>query len=399
VLFREGILVLLAARTYSAVCSFHAPTPVLAGKITVVSAKVARFDPYAPMTSSTPPPHWLIVIGGSAGALECVKEVLAPLPVEIPASILVTIHTSATGGNYMPQIFSRITGLSVRLAEDGEPVAAGRVYVARAGLHLKVLDGRIELNRGPREHHTRPAVDVLFRSAARSHGDRVVGVVLSGHGSDGSAGALAIRARGGRILVQSPDEALARGMPQRVIDTAGADLVATAREIGDYLGTLTCSTPSSRGAAPMVRDEETIQSSIQEDIRDQIAGKRDGQTSVLSCPDCGGILWQMDEGRLLDFQCHVGHRYTADTMLVEKTEQLEAALVSALRLLKEKAIILRQTAGRARERGDDAGAARLNEQADLDLRHAELLQRELLEIEPSSLSNATVEEEVARQQH
>lgn len=144
----------------------------------------------------------------------------------------------------------------------------------------------------------------------------------------------------------------------------------------------------------MLRDDETIKASIQEDIREQIAGKRDGQPSVVSCPDCGGVLWQMDQGRLVDFQCHIGHRYTADTVLVQKTEQLEAALVAALRLLKEKVILLRQTAERARERGHTDSARRLAEQADLDDSHARLLQSELLEAEPSSLAISDVEDTV-----
>jgi two-component system chemotaxis response regulator CheB len=347
-------------------------------------------------SSSAP---WLIVVGGSAGALEGLKEILRALVPEIPASVLVVIHTTEAGGNYVPQILSRVTSLKVTLAEDGAPIAAGHVYVAPAGLHLKARKGQIELNRGPREHHTRPAVDVLFRSAAWHYGDRVVGVVLSGHGSDGAAGALAIRARGGRIVAQSPTEALARSMPQRAIDAAGADLVATARDIGNHLAALAADTPPSRGVESMLRDDDTITATIQQHIRDQIAGKRDGATSVMSCPDCGGVLWQMDKGRVLDFQCHIGHRYAADTLLVQKTEQLEAALVAALRLLKEKGILLRQSAERARQRGDGSGAARLEEQAELDLKHAELLQRQLLESEPSSLSNATVEDDVERQEH
>jgi two-component system, chemotaxis family, protein-glutamate methylesterase/glutaminase len=178
----------------------------------------------------------LIVVGGSTGALEAVKELLSALTPRLPAPVLVVIHTTACGGQYVPQILSRVTGLTVSVADHFETMKAGHVYVAPAGLHLEVLEARMELNRGPREHHTRPAVDVLFRSAARAHGERVVGVVLSGYGSDGSAGAVAIRARGGRIVAQSPDEALARSMPQCAIDTAGADLVATAREIGRRLG-------------------------------------------------------------------------------------------------------------------------------------------------------------------
>jgi two-component system chemotaxis response regulator CheB len=346
-----------------------------------------------------PPPvvfQWLVAIGGSAGALEPLKEVLAPLEADSPLSVLVTIHTTTVGGIYLPKILSRATALPVSLAQDGEPIAGGRVYVGPGDRHLKVVDGRIELNRGPREHHTRPAVDVLFRSAARSYDGRVLGVVLSGHGSDGTSGALAIRARGGQVIAQDPDEALARSMPQRVIETAGADFIATARGIGAQLSALarTSSISSSRGAATMLRDDETVNATIQKDIREQVAGKRDGETSVISCPDCGGVLWQMTQGRLVDFQCHIGHRYTTETMLVQKTEQLEAALVAALRLLKEKAIILRQTAERSRERGQMDAAARLEEQAANDDAHASLLQRELLEAEPSSLATGQIEDDV-----
>jgi two-component system chemotaxis response regulator CheB len=342
----------------------------------------------------------IIVVGGSAGGIEALKTLLASIaapaaPAVLP--MLVVIHTGEAGGQYLPQILSRVTPLVVGVAADGETVQPGHVYVAPSGRHLKIVDGRIELNRGMREHHTRPAVDVLFRSAARSHGDRVLAVILSGHGSDGSAGALAIHARGGRIIAQSPDEALARSMPQRAIDTAGADMVATAHDIGKHLGELAATPLPPRGAGSMIRDDDEVSAAIQGDIQEQIAGKRDGALSVLSCPDCGGVLWQMDSNRHVDFQCHIGHRYSADTMLVEKTEQLEAALVSALRLLKEKAILLRQTAERARQRGDARAAERLGEQAALDQQHADVLQRQLLEGEPSSLSNAAIEDEVARQ--
>ena len=104
-----------------------------------------------------------------------------------------------------------------------------------------------------------------------------------------------------------------------------------------------------------------------------------------------------DRRRLVNFRCHIGHRYTPDSLLVEKTEHLEAALVSALRLLKEKAILLRQTAERARQRGKPEAAARLAEQAEVDMAHAALLQRELLETEPSSFSTIQPEVEVSRQ--
>ena len=145
-------------------------------------------------------------------------------------------------------------------------------------------------------------------------------------------------------------------------------------------------------------DQDRVSAAIQENIREQISGTRDGNTSVLSCPDCGGVMWQINQGSVVNFQCHIGHRYSPDSVLIEKTEQLEAALVAALRLLKEKAIILRQAAERARERGRGHAFERLTEQAQLDEHHAELLQRELLETEPSSFSNAAVEDDVSKQQ-
>lgn len=148
----------------------------------------------------------------------------------------------------------------------------------------------------------------------------------------------------------------------------------------------------------MSPDEEAAQATIQRDIEEQERGERDGGVSVYSCPDCGGVLWEMDAGPLTAFQCHIGHRHTSETLFVAKTEQLEAALVAALRLLKEKTFLLRQTATKARERGEEKAALRFEEQASLDESHAQLLQKRLLEGEPSSLSNLEIEDEVARQQ-
>jgi len=337
----------------------------------------------------------LIVIGGSAGSLDALSALLPALPRAARAAVLVVVHTSAQGGAYLPKVISRMCELPVAHAVNGESIRAGRLYVAPATFHLKVIDGKLELNLGPREHHTRPAVDVLFRSAARAFGPRVIGIVLSGYGGDGSAGVIAIRARGGRVLIQSPQDAVAPSMPQRAIETAGADDILSAAEIGVRLATLvSASQPPSEREPVMLRDDEQKQARIQDDIRAQEQGQRDGETSVVSCPDCGGILWQLDDDRLVTFQCHIGHRYTPDTLVIQKTEQLEAALVSGLRLLKEKAILLRQAAQRARERGEPGAADRLAEQAGVDDDYAALIQRALLEAEPSSLSSISLDDEI-----
>jgi len=340
---------------------------------------------------------WALVIGGSAGALEPLKVILAALPPTFPGSVFVTIHTSAQGGVYLARVLSRATALEIADSRADRRIHPGRVYIAPPNVHLKIVDGHVELNRGVREHRMRPAIDVLFRSAARAHQSRVIAVVLSGNGADGASGAIAIRARGGKVFVQDPAEADAPLMPQRTIETAGADLIASAAEIGAQLARLMRTSSTREGVSAMSPDDEAAQATIRHDIQDQEDNKRDGHLSVLSCPDCGGVMWQMDDGPLTAFQCHIGHRLTPESVLVSKTEQLEAALVSALRLLKEKAIVLRQTAGKARERGETESAARFEEQAALDESHALLLQTSVLEAEPSSLSNFEVEEELARQ--
>lgn len=343
-------------------------------------------------------PEWTVVIGGSAGALEPLKVVLAALPRTFPGAIFVTLHTSIQGGVYLSRILSRVTRLQIADVRKDTEIRAGHVYIAPPNVHLKILNGDVELNRGPREHRTRPAVDVLFRSAARAKGSNVIAVVLSGHGADGAGGAIAIRARGGRVLVQEPAEADAPSMPRRTIETAGADVIAPADALGAELLRLVLPSMTPGGVSPMSPDDDAAEATIKEDIHEQVENRRDGRLSVLSCPDCGGVLWQLDDGPLTGFQCHIGHRYTPDAMMVQKTEQLEAALVAALRLLKEKMILLRQTAQKARGSGAEEAARRFEEQAALDESHAVLLQTRLLEAEPSSLSDMDVEEDVARQQ-
>ncbi len=343
------------------------------------------------MTTSA---EWLIVIGGSAGSLTPLRTVIASLPQDLSAACLVVIHTSATGGGYLPSIMRRWTRWPVAAVDAPLPLHAGSIYIAAPDRHLKVNAGGVESTREVREHHVRPAVDVLFRSAARAFGPQTIAIVLSGYDGDGAAGALAVRARGGTVIVQDPREAEVPGMPLRTRATGAVSHVAPATKIGALVQQAISRGYLAAGGSAMTHEE--VREVIVEDIREQERGARNGKTAVLSCPECGGVMWQSAQGNFVDFACHIGHRYTGDTLLVQKTEQLEAALVTALRLLKEKAILLRQTANRARRNGQLRAAERLDEQAAVDERYADVLQHDLLEAEPSALSNAAVDEDVTR---
>src|SRR5436190_15696243 len=149
----------------------------------------------------------VVVIGTSAGGIEALQQVARGLPADLPATVLIVIHLPPRSPGLLPRILSRAGPLPAAHAEDGEEIRRGRIYVAPAGFHMLLDDGRIRLVAGARENLHRPAIDPLFRSAAVSHGRRVTGVVLTGALDDGTAGLRAIKRCGGVTVVQDPAEA------------------------------------------------------------------------------------------------------------------------------------------------------------------------------------------------
>src|SRR5215831_1652306 len=147
----------------------------------------------------------IIVVGTSAGGVEALCELNKHLPKGLDASIFVVMHIGTE--TMLPHILSRCGRLPAVSAEHGKRYQRGCIYCAPAHCHLSLKDHATVLTRGPRENGHRPAIDVLFRSAARIHRSKVVGVVLSGARDDGSAGLFAIKARGGVTIVQDPKEA------------------------------------------------------------------------------------------------------------------------------------------------------------------------------------------------
>jgi two-component system chemotaxis response regulator CheB len=318
----------------------------------------------------------LAVIGASAGGVEALRALVGALPADLAAGVLVVLHIPATGPDALASILDRAGPLPARTAEHGAAIKPGEVVVARPDHHLLVLDHVLALSRGPRENGHRPAVDVLFRSAARALGPRVTGVVLSGALDDGAAGSVAIRARGGLVLAQDPDEAMHPGMPTACIAATGATVLPVA-EIARRLVEATREEVDVDAAPPptplMVR--ETAVADMEPDAIENL--NRPGHPSGFSCPDCHGVLFQIEEGDLRRYRCRVGHAWSVDSLLAEHGEAVEGALWMALRSLEEKAALSAQLAAGARKGSRALTADRFEQQAAEAHRAAELI-RQLL---------------------
>jgi len=330
---------------------------------------------------STAVTRQLVVIGGSAGAWQPVRTIVAALPADFPAAVAIAIHRSPYTEAAVAAQLSAASRLPVIEPADRQPLLGGHVYIAPMDRHLKVEDGEVFVERTAREHHARPAVDALFRSAARAYGPSVTALLLSGMGVDGSAGVMAVRAHGGVVVLQDPADAEYPFMPEQAASVVEPDYTVRVSEVAGLLVELV----GQREERAMDEQVDRAEKMIDADLAAQQSNARAGMVSTYSCPDCGGVLWQTSSDAPLTFACHTGHRWAADSLIVQKTDSLEAALFEAVRLLKEKAMLLRQVAGKASREGESG--ARLREQAELDESYAALIRKVLLEGEPGALGN------------
>jgi two-component system, chemotaxis family, protein-glutamate methylesterase/glutaminase len=322
----------------------------------------------------------VIVVGASAGGVQALQELVAQLPPELPASVLVVLHLMSSGTSVLHQILDRAGPLPVSQGRDGEPLERGHIYVAPPDFHMLVRGPGIHLSAGPRENGHRPAIDPLFRSAARAYGSRLIGVVLSGTLDDGTDGLRLIKQRGGATVVQDPADAAYPGMPQSAIDFVGPDLVMPIAEMGEALFALIDSPLPDPPGSATVEDP----ASQQVDLVEVEFGREDpaGAPTLLTCPDCGGVMLERNDGGLLRFACQVGHSYSPESFEEHQGEALEGALWSAIRTLDERADLLNRMARRADRQGDGMTGTgeRLQRKADQALAQADQIRHTVLRL-------------------
>jgi two-component system chemotaxis response regulator CheB len=215
---------------------------------TVTTSVTAPADAAAAQSRSTD----VIVIGGSMGALEALAALLPALPAGCPLAVAIVVHVPATRPSHLAEVLGARALLPVREVEDKEPVTAGIIYVAPPSYHLLIERGgrTFALSADELLHFSRPAIDVLFESAADAYGERLAGVILSGANADGARGLTAIKRRGGLTIVQSPEGAVARAMPEAAIAAAQPDHVLPIDELSRLLARLAATGRARNGSAP-----------------------------------------------------------------------------------------------------------------------------------------------------
>lgn len=291
----------------------------------------------------------IVVIGASAGGIETLPQLLAQLPSQLDASLFIVQHRLADSSGYLVDILRKASSLPVRWAEQGDRVEPGQVYVAPADVHMTFTDHHVRLAAGPRVNHSRPSIDLLFRSAAASHGSRTIGVLLTGMLHDGIAGLDAIRRTGGYVMVQEPQDAVFPELPRNALATITPDRVVRIAELGSALVELTRMPVTLHEVPPELALEARldVDPTHGEELLDRI-----GQLTTINCPDCGGSLWKVAGSIAPHLRCYVGHVVSARELLERKGNEVEAALWSAVRALRERANTFETLADDARQRGN-----------------------------------------------
>lgn len=328
------------------------------------------------------PAYDAVVIGTSAGGVAALIQVIGALPASFPLSIFIVIHVTNQAPSLMPEILTREGEIPAVHPQDMERIEKGKIYLAPPNHHLLIRDKHIELSKGAKVNHSRPSIDRLFISAAHAYNQRLIGVVLTGMLDDGSLGLAEIKRYGGTTIVQEPTEALFPQMPLNAIRASDCDYVLTLDEISKTLIRLVEQAEAEQTVAmnsqeydesrQLDNSYETDPSRHGEEVYEK------GKPSVYGCPDCGGVLAEMDKNGILHYVCRIGHTYSVEWLLTLQSEAIEKAFWTALRGLEESASFARHLAQQANGNTPQAKEQQYLDSAIEYERQAEILRNLLL---------------------
>lgn len=320
--------------------------------------------------------HDIIVLGASAGGVDALTRLFRRLPRNIPAAFLVVQHITPSARSVLPQLLDKAGPLPAAHAADGEPIVNGHIYIAPPDFHLLVgqQDRMLRVRQGPQENRSRPAIDPLFRSAAVAFGPRVVGAVLSGMLDDGTAGLVAVKACGGISIVQDPEDAAWPDMPRNALRGDTPDYCVPIADMG-ALFTRLANMPAGPAVEAPKRLRAEVVISEQEFTVIPDEATLIGKPSRLSCPQCGGVLNEIHEGKTVRFRCQIGHAYGPESLAAAQSDALEEALAAAVRTHHDRQILFRRMEQDARSRGLEHSATRWKNAAENAEHSAEVISK------------------------
>jgi two-component system chemotaxis response regulator CheB len=302
----------------------------------------------------------LIVIGASAGGFPALRSLVAGLHPQLAAPVFIVLHIGAHP-SLLPELLNAAGRMHAKHAEDCEPIRPGHIYIAPPDHHMIIDNDAVRLTRGPKVNWARPAIDPLFRSAARSYGSSAIGVILTGQLNDGTIGMREIKRYGGVTVVQDPNDAEYPAMPTSAAAHVHIDYCSRLADIAGLLNHLVAEGQAATVTTPSILDEG----------RAMIDEKEFERPIAVTCPDCGGALRRSEMGSMIEYRCHIQHVYTAEVLAEAQFDQMERLLRAGERSVNERAEFCRQMAERAKAAGanDDESRWRTASVQSMDRAH------------------------------
>jgi two-component system chemotaxis response regulator CheB len=319
----------------------------------------------------------IIVVGTSAGGFQAISALMSGLRPQLNAAMFVVIHV---GRSSMTSVvlnhIQKNTTIPCKIAEDGEPIMNNTIYLAQADHHLMIEKDRILVQRGAYENHWRPAIDVLFRSAAAAYSSCVIGIILTGLLDDGTSGMSAIKRSGGICIIQDLTDAEFPDMPNNVLQNVNVDYQLPVSAIGEMLDTLLLIEHCVSTEVPKdveLEAEITRRMSSDPSIISEL-----GTPTLLTCPDCGGTLKKVTKDVVVRYRCYTGHTFTEKALEEQQIKALENSLWVAIRMMEERKNLLENFTS-PNYVGKDNHNAHINRASDIKS-HIERLKLMLMEM-------------------
>jgi len=292
---------------------------------------------------------FVIVVGASAGGMKAFKELLAQIKGKLNAAIVIVPHLSSYNNEaFLLNQLQSVSNWPCVLVKNEIPIQRGMVYLASPDRHLLIKDHVIVTGNGAKENGWRPSIDVLFRSAAVNYNSRSIGIILTGLLNDGTSGMMAVKRSGGTTIILDPQEAEYPQMPQSVLEYVEVDYKIKMNEMGAIIGKILSTNPAPVTPSFDLQREAELAGQVATRI-DEVAQL--GEHTVYTCPDCGGGLWKISEGKLNRYRCHVGHSFTEDDLEIKQAQGVEATLWVALRMMEERRNLLLKLADQHQRKG------------------------------------------------